>query len=280
MARVIDFSYDRPTPARLKSLGTATNPVVGVMRYVSPQSSKNLSLAEYAALKAAGFAVGLVWEGNANGALGGQGQGTVDAQRANTQADALGFPRTSPIYFAIDFEVLSPSVMSTVLNYIRAVKAVSIRKVGVYGSFSVIEAAASAGVADYFWQTSAWSYGKTSSHRNLYQHIYNVDTDVNEALTADWGQDKPPAAPKPKPTFPPFPLSAGNAFGSPSFLSGHGFELWQRQMKARGWSINTDGVYTATTNTVVLQFQAEKGLVVDGLVGELTWDAAWKAPVT
>lgn len=55
---------------------------------------------------------------------------------------------------------------------------------------------------------------------------------------------------------------------------------WQRQMKARGWNIVTDGWYGPQSQKVAMQFQREKGLVVDGEVGEKTWNAAWEAPIT
>jgi peptidoglycan hydrolase-like protein with peptidoglycan-binding domain len=51
-------------------------------------------------------------------------------------------------------------------------------------------------------------------------------------------------------------------------------------MAARGWSISADGFYGDQTAGVARQFQAEKGLGVDGLIGKDTWAAAWNAPVT
>lgn len=270
MASVIDYSYDKPSITRLKSLGTAANPVVGVIRYVSPAAGKNLSKDEYAALKAAGFAVGLVWEGGANGALGGQAQGTQDGQRANAQADALGYPKNAAIYFAVDFEATA-SQIPTVLSYLRAVDAASPRRIGVYGSYAVIEAAAKAGVGDYYWQTSAWSHGRVSAPRNLYQYLYNADTDVSDVVTADWGQG---AATPPK-----FPLASGQAFGR-EVLTGHGLDVWQKQLSNRGWTITADGDYGPQTAGVARDFQTEKGLVVDGLIGIATWNEAWVAPVS
>ena len=59
-------------------------------------------------------------------------------------------------------------------------------------------------------------------------------------------------------------------------------------MKDRGWTITVDGydglnqlpVNQGQMPAVVAAFQAEKGLVVDHLVGPKTWAAAWTAPVT
>lgn len=280
MPLVVDYSYDNPTIARLKSLGTASNPVVGVIRYVSPASpktSKNLSPDEYAALKAAGFAVGLVWEGGASSALGGRAQGASDGKRANAQADALNYPGNAAIYFAVDFQATS-SQMPTVLDYLRAADAASPRKIGVYGSYAVIEAAAKAGVGDYYWQTSAWSSGKVSSHCNLYQNIYHADTDVSDVVTDDWGQGSL-VPPKPRPLAPDFPLPSGDAFGR-EVQSGHHLDVWQKRMAARGWTIAADGVYGPETRGVAHDFQDEKGLKVTGLIDARTWAAAWLVPVS
>lgn len=96
---------------------------------------------------------------------------------------------------------------------------------------------------------------------------------------------------------PPFPLPDGYYFGpeggpeeSVSGWHGHTRDLakWQQRMKDRGWDITVDGLYgpegatTPTGNTydVALAFQKEKGLYPDGLIGPVTWKAAWEAPVT
>jgi peptidoglycan hydrolase-like protein with peptidoglycan-binding domain len=53
---------------------------------------------------------------------------------------------------------------------------------------------------------------------------------------------------------------------------------WQQQLSARGATLAVDGLYGPETNGVARTFQAEQGLVVDGLIGPLTWAAAWEAP--
>jgi hypothetical protein len=55
---------------------------------------------------------------------------------------------------------------------------------------------------------------------------------------------------------------------------------WQQQMKNRGWTIGVDGVFGSQSEGVARQFQSEKGLASDGLVGPSTWSASWSAPVT
>lgn len=88
-----------------------------------------------------------------------------------------------------------------------------------------------------------------------------------------------PSAPTPPPSgggaAPPFP---GTLLSN--FTSGHGTSTWQAQMAARGWRIDVDDLYGNQSENVCRQFQSEKGLDVDGVVGPITWDAAWTAPVT
>ena len=56
--------------------------------------------------------------------------------------------------------------------------------------------------------------------------------------------------------------------------------VWQRRMQERGWRIRPDGLYGDETARVARDFQNEKGLAADALVGRDTWNAAWESPVT
>ncbi|MFD0772655.1 peptidoglycan-binding protein [Streptomonospora algeriensis] len=55
---------------------------------------------------------------------------------------------------------------------------------------------------------------------------------------------------------------------------------WQARMRERGWSIAVDSWYGPKSERVCRQFQAEKGLKKDGIVGPKTWRASWTAPIT
>ncbi|WP_344105143.1 N-acetylmuramoyl-L-alanine amidase [Nocardiopsis rhodophaea] len=90
---------------------------------------------------------------------------------------------------------------------------------------------------------------------------------------------------------PGFPLPHRWAFGprtGPNWqVSGfysHRSDLrrWQQRMLDRGWyGIGAaDGLYGPRTARVARQFQAEKGLHTDSLIGKATWDAAWTTRVT
>jgi len=89
--------------------------------------------------------------------------------------------------------------------------------------------------------------------------------------------------------FPLYPLDTGEYFGPESgpneSVSGFhrhsaDLRLWQNRMAERGWQIKSDGLYGYFTRAIVMQFQEEMGLTVDGLIGKDTWDAAWLREVT
>lgn len=82
------------------------------------------------------------------------------------------------------------------------------------------------------------------------------------------------AAGTPVPSMPPFPGSVRR--GS----RGGAVVAVQDRLRERGWRIAVDGVFGPDTERVVKAFQAEKGLSTDGVVGPITWDALWSAPVT
>lgn len=55
---------------------------------------------------------------------------------------------------------------------------------------------------------------------------------------------------------------------------------WQKQMAKRGWRISPDGDFAAECDRVLRKFQHEKHLLEDGILGPISWRAAWVAPVT
>jgi peptidoglycan hydrolase-like protein with peptidoglycan-binding domain len=83
------------------------------------------------------------------------------------------------------------------------------------------------------------------------------------------------------------PPATGGGLGPPfpgtllvNYLEGHGTATWQARMAERGWPIAVDDAYGNESEGICRQFQAEKGLAIDGIVGPDTWAAAWTLPVT
>ncbi|WP_207232241.1 peptidoglycan-binding domain-containing protein [Micromonospora kangleipakensis] len=63
-------------------------------------------------------------------------------------------------------------------------------------------------------------------------------------------------------------------------MQGDDVRTWQLKMKERGWRIRADGEYGNESERICVQFQREKNLEVDGVIGPQTWQATWNAPVT
>jgi peptidoglycan hydrolase-like protein with peptidoglycan-binding domain len=120
----------------------------------------------------------------------------------------------------------------------------------------------------------------------LYKRVRNGE--FKSGGSSGGGTTPPPKPPTTK--APTFPLPSGHYFGPKSgpaeSHSGYynndddKFRPWQAQMSARGWKITIDGYYGPQTEDVCRQFQSEKGLSVDGLIGTQTWSTAWTASVT
>ncbi|WP_220793022.1 S8 family serine peptidase [Nocardioides stalactiti] len=75
---------------------------------------------------------------------------------------------------------------------------------------------------------------------------------------------------------PPFP---GRLLRYPPYTQGTDVQTWQRQMVTRGYGIKIDGIYGPESKQACTSFQGSAGLSVDGIVGPLTWEATWAAPI-
>jgi hypothetical protein len=158
----IDYSFARPDPAAIARAG-----YVAVLRYLSTDPSKNLSAPERDALFAAGLGIRLVWETTASRATEGQAAGAADAQAANDEADALGYPADQPIYFAVDEQTTWASVASYFAGAVSAGR----RPVKAYGDDTICDGAAAAGLGSDHWQSEAWSGTTVCPNAALYQRI-------------------------------------------------------------------------------------------------------------
>jgi hypothetical protein len=104
-----------------------------------------------------------------------------------------------------------------------------------------------------------------------------------DAVLALAGGVTPPPAPAPTPpppagAAPPWP---GRYLQQPPIMHGSDVSTWQTQMsEVRGWPLIVDGAYGPDSERVCVDFQTEKGLAADGIVGPDTWAATWEAPIT
>ncbi|GIP38296.1 hypothetical protein J31TS4_15760 [Paenibacillus sp. J31TS4] len=154
-----------------------------VGRYVTPGSWKTLGPSEAAVIRASGLSILSVFERTADRTKGGAVAGREDGQIAYAHARSIGQPTGSAIYFAVDYDAPA-SDFDRIEAYLRAAaKEIPGYAIGVYGSYSVVEAMAARGAVKYFWQTVAWSRGSISSRANVYQR--QIDVRAN-GIGVDW----------------------------------------------------------------------------------------------
>ena len=141
-----------------------------VGRYLWPANEwKALTKAEAEAITGAGLRILSVYESTADRAKGGWDAGVAEGMAARRYAEEVGMPKGAIIYFAVDFDA-KDAHMTDIAQYLAgAFSSAGEYRVGVYGSYRVIEAMHAHGVCDGYWQCCAWSYGKLSEHRTVYQ---------------------------------------------------------------------------------------------------------------
>ena len=175
----IDYSRARPSVELIKSLGC-----VGAVRYLSDRNltdsstnPKDITAAEAQKLLDAGLKLALVWETTATRAGAGFEAGVADAKAAEAQADALGYPADAVIFYAVDYDT-TPTVVTP---YFTGINSVAKRPVGVYGGVKIIDGLVGT-LANYGWQTIAWSAGNVSAKACLLQNVFKRDYDTSKVL--------------------------------------------------------------------------------------------------
>jgi peptidoglycan hydrolase-like protein with peptidoglycan-binding domain len=83
----------------------------------------------------------------------------------------------------------------------------------------------------------------------------------------------------------PFKTSTAPKFGGklitqPPIMTSAAVRTWQNQMRKRHWGLTADGQYGPQSESCCRRFQASHRLTVDGVVGPITWKAAWEAKPT
>lgn len=66
------------------------------------------------------------------------------------------------------------------------------------------------------------------------------------------------------------------------YVQGVDVQTWKLRMKDRGWDfgLSSENVFDRRAYEVLCKFQEEKGFEVDGVIGPISWNAAWELPVT
>lgn len=193
----IDYAWSRPDHSEVARLGYRF-----VMRYISHDPRKDLTIQERDELWAHGLQVGLVFEASAGRALAGYSAGVTDARGADQRTAELGLP--VPVYFAVDFDATDEQ-KPTIAAYIRgAASVLGGDRVGVYGGFYVVRYLAEEhpdSPCSWFWQTLAWSGGNVHPAAHIYQHqidtqVAGAAVDLNRAMQDEIGVYQPPSGPR------------------------------------------------------------------------------------
>lgn len=183
----VDYAWSHPDPAGLQAAG-----ITFACRYLSHDSTKNLTAGEAQTLIAHGISVVCNWEGTSGRASSGEGAGQADGAEAANQAAQCGAPPGAAIYFSADFDV-QPSEYDAVRAYFRGARTGLAGRyaLGAYGSFACLDMLG--GLIDYAWQTYAWSHGQVHPSAHIYQYQNDVrvaggDCDRDRALREPFGQ--------------------------------------------------------------------------------------------
>jgi hypothetical protein len=204
----LDYSFARPEPAAIHAAGYRF-----AGRYLDP-GSKGITRTEADRLAAAGIWVIVTYETTAEWMLGGYSAGQAAARTAQALGRAAGMPAGRPVYFAADFDATASQVPAVLACLDGCASVLGRGAAGVYGGLAVVRAALNAGTV-WAWQTLAWSGGQWDPRARVRQVRVNTllsgsAVDVNEAMTADYGQWQPgkvPSEAAPDPAASPAPAT-------------------------------------------------------------------------
>ena len=265
-----------------------------IARYYSNNVHKNLLPLEAKAISAAGLDIVAIWEaaGNVYGTFT-SFNGQKEAKSAVFQAQRIGQPKGSAIYFAADFDATSQQVENGITAYMGSVKPVMDAagyKVGVYGSGLVCGSMKSASLAELAMLACAPGWRGTAGYKGA---------DIQQGLPTTGlgiGLD-PEHTVRPHEGFGDFgawrldasAAQPGQQEGAPTstVVQLPTVQLWiesptvaklQQRLSALGFDPgSTDGRFGCQTQAAVIQFQQQQHIQADGQVGPETWAALDKA---
>lgn len=149
------------------------------IRYLVPHSyGKTIKKEEMANILNAGMMLGLVWETTANRANSGAASGLQDGKCAKELAESMGVPHDAIIYFAVDYSPAADDYARIASYMIAAECAVRPYRLGIYGSYFVVEAMSAQSIGAAYWQCVGWSGGKWSKAATIEQREWAVHTGV------------------------------------------------------------------------------------------------------
>lgn len=200
MATILDYSAGYPDPAAIKRAGHA-----GAIRYLRKSGTSRvrpLTATERQGFERHGLALALVYQAPATTFITGGATPNINQARLNGEADArwaleqarsVGIPNPRCIYFAADQDIELAREMPAVKAYLSgAATVLGVERVGIYGEYDVLEQCIP-GHARWGWQTAAWSGGRRSGKRHLFQRVGQTQVDgilvdINDVHRADFGQ--------------------------------------------------------------------------------------------
>ena len=188
-SQVIDYTGQTSTTLAKRLKRTDMGVVV---RYVGAAKWKSLTRKEADALRAQGIDIAAVYETKAKWMLAGRKAGVSAAKTARAAIIKCGGPRKPFVYFACDTATHNYAAVNACLR--GAASVLGADHVGIYGSYSVCDAALKSGYATKAWQTEAWSSGKVLPQAVLYQAArrfngsLGIDYDSNFLRADDIGQ--------------------------------------------------------------------------------------------
>jgi hypothetical protein len=136
------------------------------------------------------FAIAEQWP---NSALQGHALGVNHAIATLHDMNAKGVPADRPAYFAVDFDV-QENQWPAVRDYFNGIHTtIPLARIGIYGGHNAMVWAYRDGIADWFFQTYAWSGGVWFSGNHIEQYGNNhlvggAQVDFCRSVQADFGQ--------------------------------------------------------------------------------------------